>query len=189
MIEKDGSPSLAKSHKNVSEGKHEFVIDTTKKLSGGKDLTYDYLKKSLEGKLGVTYGVSVSGDLSKIVVSYEGSEKAFLKAVSKTRIRTKFKTSLAQVALGGDAGIRAQKKALAKPKPTEVLATIAALKKDHMKVVVLEVGGKGMSGKLAKKPTKILPSDGKFKVGDPIYFVPVAKVNDKWNVKNLRRPE
>lgn len=187
LIEKDGSGSLAKSHKSLGAGKHEFVLDETKKLSGGKDVTYDFLKKSLEEKLASVYGVKVTGDAKKIVVSYEGEEKAFLAAVASTKIRTKFKTALAQTDMGGDTGIRAQKKGAAAPAPDEVYGTVVKITKDYMQVAVLKVGGKGKTNEVGKKPVKILPIDGKFKKGDGIYFVPSKKMGDKWIAKKYRK--
>lgn len=188
LLNKDLSASIAKSHKSLGEGKHEFVIDSTKMLPGKKKVTYDFLKKSIEQKLGPLFSAKVEGDDSKIIVTYEGSESSFLKAITKTKIRSSFKTSLAQNQSGSDTGIRAQKGALKDPAGNEVLGKVVSLSKDHMTVVVLKIGGKGLTNKVKKKPTKIFPVDGKFKVGDAIYFVPVKMSQGKWETKGLRKP-
>lgn len=186
LIEKDGSPSLAKSHKSLGAGKHEFVIDGSKKLSRDKPITYDFLKKSIEGKLGASHGAKVEGDASKIVVTYEGDEKGFLKAIAKTKIRTKFKTSLASNQMGGDSGIRAQKKGATPPKPNEVYGKVVMVKEDHVKIQVLKLGGKGMTTKVGKKMIKVAPTEGMFEKGKGVYFVPVKMTGGMWQIKGLR---
>ena len=181
----DLSPSLAISNKKLADGRHEFVIGKDKKL-GKKPLTFEFLKKSLEEKLGTTFGVVVEGSVDRIIVTYEGSTDEFLRAVSRTRIKTKFRTSLAVSQISGDTGVRAQRKGHPDPGPNEVLASITALEENYIKVVIIKNGGKGKLSELGSLPLKIAPTDGKFDVGDKIYFQPVEKNSGIWSIKSLR---
>ena len=173
-------PSLAKSVKKLEEGKYQFVLDTSKELKNGP-VTFEVVKRSLEKRLKRKFAIEVSGDAGSMIVSFTGDEEAFLKRLSKTRIKHLRKTEIAATSSVSSAGIRALKLPR-KPKPEEVKALVLNTKGQTFKAMVQEIGEKAKRLGVENRPTEFQCDQGfKPKQGQVVYMVVLKRKNELWS--------
>jgi len=188
----DGRPTaqLAKSWRKVSDQEYEFVLDTSQEVARGRPVTAEFVKSSLEARLGQTHGVSVKEKSeSVVVVSFRGDEMDFLRQISQTRIRARRNVELALESSVSSGGLRANKIARG-PENGEVKATFVSIDNGIMTVFVVQLGQEGV-------PPAIRPSRqvrirvpnpdalGKLNRDDDLFFQPVRFKDNVWQVKSV----
>ena len=181
---KDGKPSpgLAKSWKKSGEGKYEFQLDTTAKIGRDATVTPDFVKASLEPKLGKTHGVKVTPKgASAVDVSYTGDEKAFLEGVSKTRIRAAKSVEIAVGSTVSSGGLRANPTDRA-PKDDEVKLTVVDVKDGVITGTAVAVGKK-VQGVKELDTMKFKAGTLTAKANDIIFLVPEKHDGGMWMIK------
>lgn len=171
------APALAKSWSKVKDGEYTFELDTSKEIAQGVNVSPAAVKKSLESKLGESYGVKVTPKGANAVsVTYTGDEKQFLDQVGKTKIRGGQDVALALESSVSDGGIRA-KKTDRGPNPNEVKAI--AIKIDGGQIL-----GKVNDSKSAKiksgELVKVRGDVKNLKKNDKFFFMPEKKEGDVW---------
>jgi hypothetical protein len=165
-------PGLAKSFKSAGAGKYEFQMDTSKKVS------FETIKKSLLKKKMIT---DVSGDATKIVVSYKGDEKDFLDKVSKARIKEGGgDVDLALESSVSDGGVRART-AARQPIDGEVKGKIVEVVGTNLKVMAQLKGAAGVPADFPMmKPVEVAAGEYKGEKGQTVFFKPTKKVGEAW---------
>ena len=172
-------PLLAIKVKKIQDGKYEIDIDTNKKIQG-KNMTPEFVKNSLEGKLKKSLKVAVAKvDDDTVHITFEGKEETFLKRVSKTRIKARKSVSLALESGVSDAGIRA-KTGKEPPADDEIKVKVLKISDSEVEGIIVGVGkkykGQLKMGRKIKMKTQG-PTD--HKKGKNSFFKPEKK-QDRW---------
>ena len=180
LIDTEGgspAPALAKSWKKVKEGEYLFTLDTSKEIGAGTNVSPDAVKKSLESKLGASYGVKVAAKGGDAVsVTYTGDEKSFLDQVAKTKIRAGGDVALALESSVSEGGIRAKKA----DRPAD---------KDEVKATAIKVSSGKILAKVSdSKVTQVKNGDmvtikgdlKDLKKNDFFFFRPEKKDGNEW---------
>ena len=173
---KDGKASaqLAKSWTKVKDGEYSFELDLSKKVKS-KAYTAEHVKGTLEAKLAKKYGVKVTvKSPTQVVVNYTGDEGAFLKKLSKTKIKTRKAVTLALESSVSDGAMRANK-ASPPPQEGEVKGIVVKVRKGFLIVKVNESRFKGIE----PSTIRVAPQDGVDK-GHAVIFKPGEKVKNVW---------
>jgi len=179
---KGGKPQaeLATAWTKLAEGKYEFKLDTSASISKKKKLTAEFVKNSLEAKLGSVLSVKVDiKGPDTVHVNYKGDEKKFLKMIGRTRIRAKKSVALALESSVSEGGIRA-KIPTRGPEPAEVKVKLLSMNGSSLEVLVIEKG-KNVDGKVrpGKKLSVTVDSAGKLSKGQVFFFKP-SPSGDAW---------
>lgn len=175
-------PGLAKSWKKLSPQKYQFDLDTGAKV-GGKPLSQDMVKGSLEQRLS-SVGVKVSKQgSSQVVVEFKGAEDAFLTKLAKVKIRPQKTTELALESSLSSGGIRART-AVRGPGAGEVKATFL---KDNGNKTFQVIVTDSKHPQVKSGPLTIQADPNyKEKPGSSIFFKPVQKKGAWWMVKDVK---
>jgi len=175
--------SIAKSFKELGPGKYEFILDTSKKIKGGKNVTFDVVKTSLLKKKLVK---EVSGAGDKVVVTYTGTLKKFLKKMSKTRIKPSgSNVDLAMESSVSDGGVRART-AAREPGAGEVKGTIVGMSGRNLRIMVQKKGPSGIPpGFPMMRPVAVAAGSYKGTPGQVVFFKPTKKTGAIWNGKDF----
>ena len=180
LIELSGdkpAAGLASAWKKVKDGEYQFTLDTSKEIGKGNKLSAAAVKDSLETKLGSTMSVKVKEDsASKVTVSYEGDEAAFLAAIAKTKIRAAQNAQLALESSTSEGGIRANP-GNRHPKDGEVKATVISVQSG---VIVARVNESKVAEVKSGSKVKIKAEGPEFEPTKPVFFAPEKLEGDVW---------
>ncbi|NRA65156.1 MAG: hypothetical protein HRU19_11780 [Pseudobacteriovorax sp.] len=172
-------PVLATKVTKVDNTTYKVEIDTSKKVEG-KNLTAEFVKNTLEGKLGKRLKLKANIDNpTTLTITFKGSEKLFLNRVAKTKISSRKVVALAMESTVSDSSIRA-KKGSGGLGDDQVKMKITKISDTEITGLILGVG-KTHKGKIKKgrKTTIYSKSPSGFKKGDKTSFS-VKWEADKW---------
>lgn len=178
-------PAIAKSWKK-GKGNYTFVLDMTSDIGQGSKSLPEVVKSSLESKLGASNGVKVTAKgKDSVVVAYTGDEKAFLEAVSQTRIRSAQNIEIAAESTVSQGGVRA-KTSEREPVDGEVKGSIVSTKADVVVVRVITASPKSKALGIKdgeKVEVKVVNYTGK--KGEVVFFTPTAKEGAAWGASTV----
>lgn len=179
-------PGVAKSWKK-GKGNYTFTLDPAADVGQGGKTAGAIVKSSLESKLGASNGVKVTEKGKDVVVSYTGDEKAFLEALSKTRIRSGDSVEIAAAdSTVSQGGIRA-KTTERDPIEGEVKGTIVNTKADAVTIRVVTASAKAKElGIKDGDKVEVKTAGYKGKKGEAVFFTPTAKEGTIWGASEVK---
>lgn len=172
-------PGLAKTYKKLADTKYEFDFSGAK--VGGKAVTAAMVKSSLEAK-GLT--VAAKG-ATAVIVSANGTEKSFLKKVSRARIKAGG-SKLALESSVSQGGMRA-KTAERDPAGNEIRGQVISVSGDVIKLSVTGTGKAAPANSVKNGQVISVSGKGGFntKRKETIFFKPVS--SNPWKGTDFKK--